>query len=79
MFISLADRRCIPRAKKLRRDQFDLSGAVHEAEYSLLPRPVDPATQKPLEPDHRFVLTLESDELTEEKSVFSSQTSAGTC
>jgi hypothetical protein len=52
--------------KKLRRDQFDLSKAVHEAEYAHLQKPIDPATQKLLEPDHRFVVTLEPDEFTEE-------------
>ena len=53
----------------MRRDQFDLSEAVHEAEYALLPRPIDPATQKPIEPDHQFTVTLESDAYTEEKWV----------
>lgn len=63
------------RAKRLRRDHFDLLEAVHEAEFALLQRPIDPATQKSLEPDHHFTVTLESDGFTEEKWVLLSSDS----
>ena len=56
------------REKRLRRDRFDLSRAVHESEYTLLQRPIDPATHQPIEPDHKFVVTLGPDTFTDEKS-----------
>lgn len=69
---SLADAGIItPREKKLRRDKFDLSGAVHNAEFTLLQKPLDPATQQLVQPDHKFDVTLEPDKFTEEKWVIS--------
>lgn len=74
-FFGLADPDASIREKKLRRDHFDLSEAVHEAEFAHLQRPIDPATQEALEPDHHFTVTLESDGFTEEKWVPSSSDS----
>lgn len=40
---------------------------MHEAEYSNLKRPVDPATNRPLEPAHRFEVNLEGDSASQAK------------
>ncbi|PYI35327.1 Arginyl-tRNA-protein transferase [Aspergillus indologenus CBS 114.80] len=53
--------------KKSRKSHFDLLGAVHEAEYSNVKRPIDPKTKKYLEPAHRFEVNLEGDSLSQAK------------
>ncbi|KAI9885991.1 MAG: SM-like, degradation of cytoplasmic mRNAs and positively regulates transcription initiation [Watsoniomyces obsoletus] len=45
--------------KRRRRNQFDLAESVHDCEYS--------QRRRPPEPDHRFEVTLERDDFTEEK------------
>jgi len=57
------------REKSRRKNRFDLSDAVHESEYQHVQRPIDSRIQEPIEPAHRFEVTLEPDEFTEEKSV----------
>ena len=57
------------REKRGRRDKFDLLDAVHASEYSHLKRPIDPSTKKPIEPAHKFEVTLESDAFKTEKFV----------
>ncbi len=47
--------------KRKRRAKFDILDAVHASEYSSLKRPIDPSTKKPIEPAHKFEVTLESD------------------
>lgn len=54
--------------KRRRRDHFDLSESVHASEYSNVKRPVDPRTNEPIEPAHKFEVILEPDNFTEEKS-----------
>lgn len=54
--------RTAPKSKEeaaRRKQEFDLSERIHESEFQILTRPPDPA--------HEFVVTLESDEYTEEK------------
>ncbi|GLB04189.1 arginyl-tRNA--protein transferase 1 [Aspergillus tubingensis] len=53
--------------KKRRKCNFDLLGAVHEAEYSNVKRPIDPKTKRPLEPAHRFEVNLEGDSISQAK------------
>ncbi|KAJ6160798.1 arginine-tRNA-protein transferase [Penicillium chermesinum] len=53
--------------KRYRKCNFDLQSAVHEAEYSNLKRPIDPATNRPLEPAHRFEVNLEGDSTSQMK------------
>lgn len=53
--------------KRLERDKFDLQHMIHAAEYSALKRPDSRSTRKPIEPAHKFVVTLESDVFTPEK------------
>ncbi|MCJ1338591.1 Arginyl-tRNA--protein transferase 1 [Bachmanniomyces sp. S44760] len=55
------------REKKRRRNNFDLTTAIHEAEYCNLERPGDPTHQDPIEPDHKFEVVLEADSFTNEK------------
>lgn len=55
------------REKKRRKCNFDLLGAVHEAEYSNVKRPIDPKTKRPLEPAHRFEVNLEGDSISQAK------------
>jgi arginine-tRNA-protein transferase len=43
--------------------------AVHASEYANVKRPTDPLTKKPIEPAHRFEVSLESDAFSVEKSV----------
>ena len=57
------------REKKRRRNHFELGDSIHEAEYGRIKRPVDRGTKEPIEPAHRFGVTLEPDECTDEKSV----------
>lgn len=53
------------REKARRRNHFDLLDSVHSCEYERL--------NKPPEPDHKFEVTLEKDNFTEEKSVCSAE------
>ena len=53
--------------KRRRRNVFDLSDEVHRAEYSNVERPTDPETKKPIEPAHKFEVTLESDSFSDSK------------
>lgn len=62
---SIADGTC--REKKHRKCNFDLLPAVHESEYSYIKRPVDPETNRPLEPAHRFEVNLEGDSVSQAK------------
>jgi arginyl-tRNA---protein transferase len=39
------------------------------SEYTLIRRPTDPLTKKPIEPAHKFEVSLESDAFSVEKSV----------
>ena len=57
-----------PREKKRRRNHFHLNECTHEAEYQNIKRPVDPRTNEPIEPAHRYEVTLEPDDFTDEKS-----------
>ena len=57
------------REKKRRKNRFDLSDAVHESEYQHVKRPIDTRIQRQIEPAHKFEVTLEPDNFTEEKSV----------
>ena len=52
-----------------RRNTFDLLGAVHEAEYASVNRPIDTRSKRPIEPAHQFEVSLEPDDFTAEKSV----------
>ncbi|SLM35879.1 Arginine-tRNA-protein transferase, C-terminal [Lasallia pustulata] len=53
--------------KKWRRNHFDLGELAHEAEYKNVKRPTSRLTKEPIEPEHRFEVTLEPDNFTEEK------------
>ena len=55
------------REKKHRKCHFDLLPAVREAEYSKVIRPIDPETKRPLEPAHRFEVTIEGDSISQAK------------
>jgi arginine-tRNA-protein transferase len=57
----------VHREKKHRKCHFDLLSAVHEAEYSNVKRPMDPDTKRPLEPAHRFEVTIEGDSASQAK------------
>jgi arginine-tRNA-protein transferase len=57
----------IPREKKHRKCNFDVLSAVHESEYDNIKRPIDPATKLPIEPAHRFEVTIESDSMSQAK------------
>lgn len=62
-YIRKAARLC-PRSreeKKFRKCNFDLLSAVHESEYSLVKRPIDPSTKRAIEPAHRFEVNIEAD------------------
>ncbi|KAI1974034.1 Arginyl-tRNA--protein transferase 1 [Ophidiomyces ophidiicola] len=52
---------------KSRKNTFDLRQRVHEAEYSQLPRPINPKTKLPIEPAHKFEVKIEADSLSLEK------------
>ncbi|MCJ1246314.1 Arginyl-tRNA--protein transferase 1 [Trapelia coarctata] len=68
-YIGLAAGLC-PRTreeKKRRRNKFETCEAIHEAEYKNIKRPVHPKTQRPIEPAHKFEITLEPDHFTKEK------------
>lgn len=47
-----------------------MSDAIHGCEYGNVQRPIDPRTQSPIEPAHRFEVSLEPNTFTEEKSGF---------
>lgn len=53
--------------KRAKRDKFEVVDAAHKAEYNVLPRPVGKKTQQPIEPAHKFEVTLEPDTCTKEK------------
>lgn len=53
--------------KRQKRDNFDVTDAVHKAEYERLPKPVDKKTKKAIEPAHKLEVNLEADSCTEEK------------
>ena len=53
--------------KRETRDKFDLISSVHAAELSNIKRPVDPSTKKPIEPAHKFEVTLETADFSTEK------------
>jgi hypothetical protein len=55
------------REKKRRKNYFDLAEAIHEAEYKNLKHPTDPKSKQPIEPAHKFEVTIEEDKYTEEK------------
>ena len=57
------------RDKRRRRSKFDLLTSLHASEYGQIKRPIDPKTKKPIEPAHKFEVTLESDAFSVEKSV----------
>jgi arginine-tRNA-protein transferase len=57
----------LSREKKTQRDIFDLKTSVHKSEYSNLKRPINPKTKKQIEPAHKFEVTVEPDNFTEEK------------
>ncbi|MCJ1407973.1 Arginyl-tRNA--protein transferase 1 [Ptychographa xylographoides] len=68
-YSSLAARLC-PKSrseKKRRKGAFTLCEAIHEPEYQNIKRPINPRAKKPIEPAHRFEVTLEQDGFTEEK------------
>ena len=56
------------REKKRQKNVFDVCKAVHESEYQQVKRPIDTRTKKPIEPAHKFEVTLGPDNFTEEKS-----------
>ncbi|RMD40680.1 hypothetical protein DV735_g4439, partial [Chaetothyriales sp. CBS 134920] len=56
-----------PLEKKAKRDKFNLLESVHLAEYSNVKRPVGRKLNKPIEPAHKFKVTLEGDSFTKEK------------
>ncbi len=56
------------REKKYRRNHFDLCDSIHESEYQHIRKPIHPGTKKSIEPKHKFEITLETDECTDEKS-----------
>ncbi|KAI1833930.1 hypothetical protein DTO006G1_308 [Penicillium roqueforti] len=53
--------------KKHRKCHFDLLPAVHQSEYDHVKRPIDPATKLPIEPAHRFEVTIEGDSVSQAK------------
>ncbi|KIW63300.1 hypothetical protein, variant 1 [Phialophora macrospora] len=53
--------------KRRLRGCFDLSLAVHKAEYDNISRPGDKRTGNPIEPAHKFEVNLEGDSFTREK------------
>ncbi|EEA26558.1 hypothetical protein EYB25_003790 [Talaromyces marneffei] len=53
--------------KKQRKEKFDVVKAVHEAEYSNLKRPIDPKTKQPIEPAHKFEVSIEGDSISQRK------------
>ncbi len=61
---------CIRREKRQQRSTFDLQKSVHEAEYRQVKRPIDSQTKEPIEPAHKFEVSLEPDNFTDEKSEY---------
>jgi arginine-tRNA-protein transferase len=57
----------VSREKKRRRNHFNLRDSIYEPEYKNVKRPIHPRTKDPIEPAHRFEITLEPDEFTNEK------------
>ncbi|KAL3474963.1 arginine-tRNA-protein transferase [Aspergillus californicus] len=53
--------------KKHLKRKFDLLDAVHGVEYSNVKRPVDPKTNRSLEPAHRFEINIEGDSVSQAK------------
>lgn len=58
------------RAKRKNRTVFNLTNAVHKSEYSSIPRPTEKKTKRPIEPAHKFEVTLEPDKFTKEKYAY---------
>jgi arginyl-tRNA---protein transferase len=44
-----------------------LQASVHAVEYFNVKRPIDPATKNPIEPAHKFEVSIEPDKFTKEK------------
>jgi len=55
------------REKKYRRNRFVTREAIREAEYNNIKRPVNPKTQRAIEPAQKLEVTLEADHFTKEK------------
>ena len=55
------------REKKQKRDRFELTEAIHAAEYSNVKRPLGKKSGKPIEPAHKFEVNLEPGSSTKEK------------
>ncbi|KAI1612894.1 arginine-tRNA-protein transferase [Exophiala viscosa] len=53
--------------KRRTRDKFELLTAVHKADYDHVKRPVSKRTGQPIEPAHRFEVSLEGDGFSKEK------------
>lgn len=53
--------------KRQKRDKFDVGDAAHKAEYDRLPKPIGKKSKQPIEPAHKFEVTLEGDSCTKEK------------
>jgi hypothetical protein len=59
----------LDREKRRFRDKFDLTTAVHKAEYDTVKKPIGKKSGKPIEPAHKFEINLEGDNFTKEKFV----------
>lgn len=57
------------REKKRRKTIFNLDREIEKSRYINIQRPVNPKTEEPIEPAHKFEVTLEPDSFTEEKFV----------
>lgn len=57
----------INRMKRQKRDKFDLAEATHMSEYSRVQRPVSRKSGAPIEPAHKFEISLEGDSFSKEK------------
>lgn len=53
--------------KRENRDRFDVVEAVHKAEYGRLSKPVGKKSNQPIEPAHKFEVSLEPDSCNKEK------------
>jgi arginyl-tRNA---protein transferase len=55
------------RVKRQKRDKFDIAEATHAPEYANIQRPVSHKTNAPIEPAHKFEISLEADAFSKEK------------
>lgn len=55
------------RVKRQKRDKFDVAEATHAPEYDTIQRPASRKTGAPIEPAHKFEISLEADSFTKEK------------